>query len=356
MPLIYPFRTAFGNDDVIESVLVCLSDGENVGWGESACWRAPAYCSECAATQFIISKDSIAPLLVRREISSGRELQERLRVIKGNQFAKAAFDLAWWDLSAKERKLPLWKCLGGRRAVVDAGADFGVMEGIGQLMEAIAGANAAGYKRIKLKYRPGWDLGMIKEVRAGFPDTVIHVDCNSAYTLADTEMFRELDKYRLAMIEQPLAHDDLIDHATLQSKLRTPICLDESITSVDKARQAIEIKACRWVNIKHGRVGGMTNAVEINRICEERGIPCWVGGMLESAVGASHAIALATLENIKYPSDIFPCSRFYKRDLGVPSIEHSAPGQFKAPEEPGAGAVPDEDLLRERTLQQIVIE
>ncbi len=355
MPLIYPFRTAFGDDEVIQSVLVQLSCGDHHGWGESACWKAPAYCPECSATQFVISRDFIAPRLLNQQIPSGQELQDRLAGIKGNHFAKAAFDLAWWDLHAKQQNQPLWKILGGKSRVAIAGADFGVMESIPQLMESIRQASEQGYRRVKLKYRPGWDLEMIEQVRAAFPDTVIHVDCNSGYSLDDLEMFKELDHYQLAMIEQPLAHDDLVDHATLQSHLKTPICLDESIVSADKARKAIEIGACRWVNIKLGRVGGITNALEINRVCQRGGIPCWVGGMLESAIGAAHNIAFATLANMKYPCDIFPTSRFYKQDLGTPSIEHSAPSQFEASGESGIGVCPNEQFLEELAMEQTVL-
>lgn len=353
LPLVYPFRTAYGDDEVIESILVRLSNGSSHGWGEGTCFRAPAYCPESAATQFIISRDFIAPLLLNQEIASGKELQDRLKAIKGNYFAKGAFDLAWWDLYGREKNQPLWKILGGRSPLVEAGADFGAMDSISHLIKAIFEANKQGYKRVKLKYRPGWDLEMIKAVRSEFPDTIFHIDCNSAYSLDDLEMFKELDNYRLAMIEQPLAHDDLIDHAALQSQLKTPICLDESITSLDKVRKAIGIGACQWVNIKPGRVGGLTNALEIHNLCEKRQIPCWVGGMLESAIGASHCIALATLSNIKYPSDIFPTSRFYKQDLTIAPIEHSAPSQFKASDDPGIGVRPEEDLLDKFALEQI---
>ncbi len=351
--MVYPFRTAYGNDEVIESILIRLSGGGNPGWGEGTCFSVPAYSSECAATQFIVSRDIIAPLLLHQEITSGKALQDRLKHIKGNFFAKGAFDLAWWDLYSREQNQPLWKILGGRSPVVEAGADFGAMDSIPQLIKAIFEANTQGYKRVKLKYRPGWDLEMIKAVRSEFPDTIFHIDCNSGYTLDDLEMFKELDNLQLAMIEQPLAYDDLIDHAALQSQLKTPICLDESITSAAKARKAIEIGACRWVNIKPGRVGGITNALEIRQLCEKNQIPCWVGGMLESAIGASHCIALATLPNMKYPSDIFPTSRFYKQDLTILPNEHSAPSQFKASDDPGIGVRPDEELLEKFTLEQI---
>lgn len=354
MPLIYPFRTAFGNDETIESLLVRISAGNAFGWGEAAPWRNPAYCSECSATQFIVATQFIAPLLLGQSIESGQQLQQRLAAIKGNQFAKAAFDLAWWDLYARNLDQPLWKILGGTSPTVDVGADFGVMETVDRLLDAIDAANQRGYKRVKLKYRPGWDLPMIEAVRKRFPDTTVHIDCNSAYTLDDRAMFQRLDNYSLAMIEQPLTHDDLIDHATLQTQIHTAICLDESITSLAKARKAIQIKAGRWINIKPGRVGGITNAVAIHNICQEATVPCWIGGMLESAVGAAHCLALATLPNVRYPSDIFPSDRFYHEDLGEPPMRHSAPGQFCASMKPGIGTEPNANALRQTTLERAV--
>ncbi len=356
MPIIYPFRTAFSDIDSVESVLVQLSSGGKSGWGEAACWGAPAYSGECSRTQFIISRDFIAPLLLKQEISSGAVLQEKLISIKGNYFAKAAFDLAWWDLYAKEKNKPLWKILNGSKDIVDAGADFGVMETVQDLLKVMTEAQEQGYKRVKLKYRPGWELDMIKQVRDKFPDMPIHIDCNSGYSLDHLPMFRELDKYQLAMIEQPLAHDDLMDHAVLQKELKTPICLDESIVSADKARKAIQIGACRWVNIKLGRVGGITNAIDIHDLCEKNNIPCWVGSMADSAIGSSHNIAFATRSNIKYPSDIMPTSRFYETDLGIPAITHCGPSQFKASGEPGVGAFPNERMLEKMTIEQILIK
>jgi len=352
MPLVYPFRTAFGNDDTIESVLVRMGAGDAYGWGEAASWRNPAYSPECASAQFVVSKQFLAPLLVAQEIGSGEQLQQRLSGIKGNYFAKAAFDQAWWDLHSRALEKPLWRVIGGVNSTVDVGADFGVMDSTAQLLESIHTANQRGYKRVKLKYRPGWDLPMLEAVRKTFPNTVFHVDCNSAYTLDDLAMLKQLDRFNLAMIEQPLAHDDLVDHAALQAQLATPICLDESITSPAAARKAIQIKACRWVNIKPGRVGGLTHAVAIHNLCQKAGIPCWIGGMLESAVGASHCLALATLPNNRYPSDIFPSERFYKEDLGQPSMQHSGPGQFQARMTPGCGAEPDPAALKRMTLEQ----
>lgn len=356
MPLVYPFRTAFGNDETIESVLVKITSGELYGWGESSPWRYPAYSAECAAGAFTVIRDFLAPFILGKSISSGEELQENLSWVKGNYFAKAGLDLAWWDLYAKSQKEPLWRVLGGKSNTVAVGADFGVMESIDVLLETIDGAVKAGYKRIKLKYRPGWDMDMIAAVRETFPEAVFHIDCNSAYTLDDLPMFKKLDRYNLEMIEQPLMHDDLIDHSELQRKIATPICLDESITSPEKARRAIKIKACRWVNIKPGRVGGTTKALEVHNICEEAGIPCWVGGMLESSVGASHCVALATLSNIKYPSDVFPSDRFYKDDLSNPPITLSGPSEAKASMQPGIGAEPNPIHLNRLKIESAVLK
>jgi O-succinylbenzoate synthase len=250
---------------------------------------------------------------------------------------------------------PLWKALGGTSAVVKVGADFGVKDSIGELLEAVGGAVKAGYLRVKLKYRPGWALEMIREVRARFPDTVFHVDCNSTYTLADTDMFRELDGYRLAMIEQPLMHDDLLDHAELQKRIATPICLDESVTSASKARKAIALGSCRWINVKPGRVGGLTNALAIHDLCMKAGVPCWVGGMLESSLGAHQCLALATLPNFTYPNDIFPSTTYYRNDLGDPPIELSGVSQVTAPDTPGCGAVPDPRRLQAMCIAREVV-
>lgn len=352
MPLIYPFRTAFGNDESIESVLVKLTSANGAcGWGEAAPWRNPAYCGEWAQGMFLLIRERLTPLIIGKEVESGEALQRLLSPIKDNRFARAALDLAWWDLHAKERNEPLWKTLGGKSPVVEVGADIGVMESIDALLAEIGIAVEAGFQRVKLKYRPGWEIDVIAAARNAFPRTVFHVDCNSAYTLKDLPMLQKLDDFDLAMVEQPLMHDDLIDHATLGKQIKTPICLDESITSPDKARQAIEIGACQWINIKHGRVGGITNALKIHDIAKEAGIGCWIGGMLESSVGQSFAVALATLSNIQYPADIFPTSRFYQRDLGERRIELCGPSQARAFDGPGIGVTPDEPMLTECTLE-----
>jgi O-succinylbenzoate synthase len=351
MRLIYPFRTAFSDEHAIESILVRVTTREGFGWGEAAPWRTPAFSAEWAAGAFQVLRDFLVPPLLGRTITEGDELAALVNHVKGNYFAKAAIDLALWDLRAKVKGQPLWQMLGGSRRIVDVGADFGVMENFDALLATIDEAARAGFKRVKLKYRPGWELEMIAAVRGAFPRLTLHVDCNSAYTIEDAPMLKKLDRYDLAMIEQPLAHDDLVDHAKLQRLIDTPICLDESITSPAKARQAADIGACRWVNIKPGRVGGLTNAIKIHDVCRDAGIKCWVGGMLESSVGAHHCLALATLPNILYPSDLFPTSRFYARDLARPDMALSGPSEMMAPAIPGVGAEPDEQALSEHSIE-----
>jgi len=354
MPLVSPFRTAFGDDWTIGSVLVRMESGGVYGWGEASP-GLPTYSAESAQGALLTIREFLAPRLIGRDVDSGGELQRLLSPIKDNRFAKGALDLAWWDLLARTRGEPLYRVLGGADPVVDVGADFGVQDRIDQLLELVGEAVAAGFKRIKLKYRPGWELEMLRSVRGSFPDATIHIDCNSRYTLADLDMFKALEAFNLAMIEQPLAHDDLVDHAKLAAQLATPICLDESITSLNKARKAIELGSARYVNIKTGRVGGLTCAVAIHDLCRDAGVPCWVGGMLESAVGSSHNLALATLGNFTYPADVFPSSRFYAEDLAGPEVALSGPGQITCRDVPGCGAEPAPKRLEAMTVEQATI-
>ena len=361
MPLISPWRTAYGEDATIESVLVRMQSGNDVGWGESSPLAAPCYSPEWAGGVFACARDWLAPAIVGQEIDSGDALQQRLAHFKGNAFAKAALDTAWWVLEAQRRRMPLHRLLGATRDTADVGADFGVQDSIDELIAKIGPAVDAGFKRIKLKYRPGWDVRMLEAVRRVFPSHTFHIDCNSGYTLDDDfDMFCRLDDFMLAMIEQPLAYDDLVDHARLAQAIRTPICLDESITSLARAEQALDLGSCRWMNIKPGRVGGLTPALAIHNRCREAGVPCWVGGMLESAVGARVCIALAMLDNFTYPADIFPSHIYYREDLGTPAIE-LVPGpdgspQVLAPDVPGTGTVPDPQRLQRVTVAHARIE
>ena len=356
MPLISPWRTAYGEDSVVESVLCRITSGSVDAWGESCPLAAPCYSPEHAAGVFETAARWMAPQVIGREIHSGEELQQRLSIFKGNPFAKAVLDCAWWNLHSQIENRPLHELLGASRDVVPVGDDFGVLDTVDELLKKIAGAVQQGFPRIKLKFRPGWDLPMLRRVRQEFPTAVFHIDCNSGYTIRDLDMFRQIDDLHLAMIEQPLNYDDLVDHAQLQRAIRTPVCLDESIASVRHVEKALELQSCQFVNIKPGRVGGLTNAVKIHDLCRAAAIPCWVGGMLESAVGAAQCVSLAMLDNFTYPADIFASARYYVEDLashpivltdvdGVPSVK----AYTQMP-------VPHPVRLRQMTVQRRVIE
>lgn len=340
MPLIDPWKTAFGEMRVVDSVLVRLTADGETGWGEATPYATPQFCPDWAGGCFQLIADVFRPLLLGEVIDTPEALQDRLRPFKGNNFAKAAIDLAWWDLATRKEGRPLWRAIGGDNPTVAVGADIPVQRDQASLIDAVARSLEAGFPRVKLKFRPDSGVRMVEAVRHAFPDATVHIDCNAGFTLSDLSLFRELDRFNLAMIEQPLASDDLVDHARLQAELLTPICLDESITSVDRARKAIEIDAARVINIKHGRVGGLTNAIALADLCRRQNTPFWIGGMLESAVGQGASIALATLPGIGYPADIFPDGRLYRQELSTPSVELSGAGAMTATSVSGTGFWP----------------
>ena len=321
MPLIAPWRTAYGEDTAVHSLFCRLSSGSVDAWGESAIFAAPTYKPEWGAGVFALARDWLAPQIIGQEIDSGAAIQKRMSIFKGNPFAKAAFDIAWWHLASKIAGTPLHEMIGATRAEAPVGADFGAEADIDALLAKVDQAVAQGYLRVKLKFRPGWDLPVLRAARERHPGQAFHIDCNCGYRLDDLPMFQEIDELGLAMIEQPLAHDDLVDHATLQAQITTPICLDESIGHVDHARHAIALKSCGYINVKPPRVGGLTNAIAIHDLARDAGVPCWVGGMIESSTGAAVCAALAMLDNFSYPADIFASSRFYRDDIARPPIE-----------------------------------
>lgn len=350
LPLKAPWKTSFSVETAIDTVLVRVRSGDVEGWGEAAPYAVPQFCPEWAAGAFILIRDVFAPLVTGREIGSGAELQQLLSPFKGNWFAKAALDTAWWDLAARIEDRPLWELIGGVAPEVAVGADIPVQDSIDALHDGVRAAVDGGFCRTKLKFRPDSGFEMVASVREAFPDMPLHIDCNGGFTLGDIDLFRRLDSLGLVMIEQPLGWQDLIDHARLQAELDTPLCLDETITSLDFARQAVETGATRWVNIKHGRVGGLTNAIEIHRYCVDAGVPCWVGGMLESNVGQGVSLAFATLPGMAYAADIFPAGRLYAQELADPDITLSAPGRITAPSRPGHGFAPNPERLAARTV------
>jgi len=315
LPLIYPWRTAYGEDDAIHSVLVKMVSGDHAAWGETTPLRAPTYSPETAMSAYHVIVEFLAPLLVGRDIETADELLDTFKYFKGNPFAKAGLETAWWALKAEMERRPLHELLGGQFRRVVAGADFGIQDSYDMLLQKIQGACDQGFKRIKLKVRHGWDLEMLEIVRSHFPDQTFHIDCNAGYTLDDIDLFKKIDALGLAMIEQPLFHADLLEHAELQKQIETPICLDESITSVRNFEWALRLASCRVLNIKTGRVGGLSVALKLHHMARDAGIPCWVGSMLESGVGAGILVELATLDNFTYPGDLFPSDYFYHQDL-----------------------------------------
>ena len=356
MPLIYPWRTAYGSDDEVDSVLLHAYSGQVDAWAETTPLRTPTYSPEFTLGVYSLISEIMAPLLVGQEFDSAEALLSRLRPFKGNPFAKAGMEIAWWMLQAKIEGRPLHELLGGTHRKVEAGADFGIQDSIDMLLTKIQSAVDQGYKRTKLKYAPGWDLEMLRAVRATFPKHTFHIDCNSGYTLDDLPMFKEIDKLGLAMIEQPLFHTDLLDHAELQRHLETPICLDESIKSVRDFELALKYDSCRVLNIKPGRVGGLSASIKLHDMARDAGIPCWVGSMLESGVGYGTLIELATLDNFAYPADIFPSDHFYTQDLAEPSVVINRDRTFTPSSVPGIPYEPDMSRTEAATRFSKVIE
>lgn len=321
MPLIYPWRTAYGEDYDIHSVFVKATSGKYEAWSESTPFFAPTYLPESAGSVYYNVTEIFGPHIVGREYNTPQELNARLDLFKGNSFAKAAIEICWWTLEQQITNTPLHRLLGGETREVQAGADFGVQDSIDMLLGNIETAVYAGYPRIKLKVRKGWDLDMLRVVTSTFPDMTFHIDCNSGYTLDDLPFFKAIDNLGLAFLEQPLHYADLLDHANLAQQIETPVCLDETIVSIKTAEQAIAIGACKYINIKTGRVGGLSNAIAIHDLARDAGIPVWIGGMLESAVGSAISVELATLQNFTYPGDLFPSSRFYTQDVAEPPLK-----------------------------------
>jgi O-succinylbenzoate synthase len=294
-------------------------------------------------------------MVVGAEVTSGEELGDLMARVRGNWFAKAALDVAWWDAFGRSRGLPVWQLAGGANPDVEIGADIPLQSNTDALISAVGSAIDAGYKRAKLKVTREYSEAELGRLRERFPDTALHVDCNGAFTLDDLPRLMALDAFGFVMIEQPLGYDDLVDHASLQHRLKTPICLDESITSVSRARKAIETGACGWINIKAGRVGGITPALAIHRLCMERGIPNWIGSMLDSDLGQAASLALATLPNIRYPADIFPQGTFYESDVCEPPMRLSGPSLMRAPSRSGLGWQPNLQVLRAQLIESTVV-
>lgn len=337
MKLNAPFTTSFGSFSERDFLVIEAKDKDGeVGWGESVAFSSPWYNEETVKTNEHILEDFLIPELFKKNIQHPNEVLSRFTHIKKNYMAKAGIEGAIWDLYAKKQKIPLYKALGGEKKEIDVGISLGIQETINDLLTEIDQYVQEGYKRIKVKIKPGWDVEVIREIRRNFPDISLMADANSAYRLTDVERLKQLDDFNLMMIEQPLAHDDIIDHAQLQAELNTPICLDESIHSYEDARKAIELGSCKIINIKIGRIGGLTEAIRIHDYCKEQHVPVWCGGMLESGIGRAHNIALTTLSQFMLPGDTAASSRYWKKDIIEPEVTvHN--GTIKVSDHPGIG-------------------
>ena len=357
LPLVHFFETSFGRSYDRTFVLVRVEGvHEGIlqeGWGEAVAEANPYYSSETTETVWHIISGFVAPLVLGTRFDHPREVYPALKRIRGHNMAKAGVEMAMWDLHARATGQPLSKVLGGTRDRIASGVSIGIQDSLDQLMAKIEKELSAGYQRIKIKIKPGWDLDAVERVRKTFGPIPLQVDANAAYSLDDAALLAKLDPYDLLLIEQPLDYDDVMDHAVLQRQIKTPVCLDESIHTVRIARDAIEAKACRIINIKPGRVGGHQASIELHDLCAANGIPVWHGGMLESGIGRAHNIHLASLPNFSLPGDIAASKRYYQPDLIEPAIDIAADGTIAVPQEPGIGVNIVRDRVEKATLRHL---
>ncbi|MCM3080634.1 o-succinylbenzoate synthase [Brevibacillus invocatus] len=350
MELKAPFTTSFGTIRHRTILLVEAIDSDGaVGWGESVAFQTPLYNEETVKANWYMLEEFLIPAILNQEINHPDEVSQRFSSIRKNLMAKSAIEGAIWDLYANREGISLSKSLGGTKKQIEVGISIGIHDSVLELLQSVDHYVSEGYRRIKLKIKPGWDLDVLREVRKHFPDTPIMADANSAYSLPDLHHLKGLDEYNLTMIEQPLASDDIIDHATLQANLNTPICLDESIHSVEDARKAIELGSCKIINIKIGRVGGLTEARRIHDYCMSMGVPVWCGGMLESGIGRAHNIAITSLDNFTMPGDTAGSSRYWYQDIIEPEVEVSN-GLITVPSTAGIGYTVNRQRLKDFML------
>jgi o-succinylbenzoate synthase len=356
LPLIAPFQTSF-SETSLRRILLVETDVDGVpGWGESTAGEDPFYSYETVETAWHIIGDFLWPRLKDKEIASAADVWDLLARIRGHNMAKGGLEAAIWDAEAKLKNVPLAKLLGGVRQEISCGVSIGIQPRIKELIAKVEKELAAGYQRIKIKIKPGMDVEPARALRERFPRIRLMVDANSAYRLEDAPLLKQLDALYLIMIEQPLGWDDIYSHAQLQRQLETPICLDECIHDVEHARAAIEIGACRIINIKLGRVGGYTSAKRIHDICQAKSIPVWCGGMLESGIGRAHNIAMSTLANFTLPGDVSASRRYWAEDIIEPEVEVTRQGTILVPTLPGIGYTPRMDRIESLTRRMEVLE
>ena len=338
LPLVHFFETSFGRTTERRIVLARVTDADGAeGWGECTAGEGPFYSNEWTDTAWSTMHEFLAPMVLGQRVDRAAQVSDLMRPVRGHRMAKATIENACWDLEAKKLGVPLWKHLGGAQREISCGVSIGIQNTPEILLEKIRKEVDAGYQRIKIKIKPGWDLKIVERVRKEFPEIPLMGDANSAYTLADVPLFQELDRFNLMMFEQPLAHDDIFDHAKLQPQIQTPICLDESIRSAEIAVNAIALGACKIINVKLGRVGGHSDAKRLEEVARERAIPVWCGGMLESGIGRAHNIAMSTLAGFTLPGDVSASARYWEEDVIEPAVTVSARGTITPPDAPGIG-------------------
>jgi O-succinylbenzoate synthase len=351
LPYVHFFETSLGREEGREFIIVRVHSEGLCGYGEIVASEAPFYSYETTSTAWLVLSKFLIPLLFQKGISRPEDFYGEARRFRGHPMAKAGLELALWDLQAKKAGVPLSRLYGGTRENIEVGVSLGIENSIPELMERIGHFIGEGYRRIKLKIKPGWDVEVVKETRKHFPEILLQVDANGAYSLKDKGALLMLDAFNLLLLEQPFPPYDLWDHSRLQKEMKTPICLDESIITEDTARQALEMGSCRVINIKVGRVGGFVEARKVHDVCRREGIPVWCGGMLESGIGRAHNLHIASLPNFKLPSDLSASKRYYKEDLIDPPIELERDGTIRVPEGPGIGVHPVEERIKRATLR-----
>ena len=352
IPLLVPFETSTERTTVRRILLVAANVDGTTGWGECVAGETPSYGPETTETAWHVLREFIWPLMKGREFSSAAEVWAMLEWVRGHEMAKAALESAIWDAEARQKNLPLWKLLGGKREEIASGVSVGIKASLEELVRAVQVELEAGYQRIKIKIRPGLDVEPVRRLRKEFPNIKLMVDANSAYRAQDWPLLKELEDFYLMMIEQPLGWDDLYGHVELQKKLETPICLDECIHTEEQARAAIELGACRIINIKMGRVGGHTVARRIHGLCEVNGMPVWCGGMLEAGISRAHNIALSTLPNFTLPGDVAASKRYWAEDIIEPEVVVSPRGTIAVPTGAGIGFTPRVDRIEALTVRK----
>ena len=352
MPLVHFFETSFGRTYTRRVLLVTLHCNGLEGWGECVAGEGPFYSEEYIEGAWDVITRHLAPALLGKTLTAGREVPALLSRVREHPMAKAALENAAWDAEAQEKQIPLWKLLGGTRREIACGVSIGIQDSHEQLLHRIETELAAGYQRIKVKVKPGWDVEVLEKIRARWSDILLSCDANSAYTLNDLAHLKDFDRFKLLMIEQPLWSDDVYFHSKLQKQMQTSLCLDEAIRTPRDAEAALELGACRIINIKVGRVGGFSNALAIHDVTQRFNVPVWCGGMLESGIGRAHNVALSTLPNFKLPGDVSASKRYWREDIIEPEVEVSPQGTIAVSDEPGRGYKIREDLVEQLTIRK----